>query len=1208
MGRKDKQIPAQDNGALSVGARMRAARRRGGISLTHFAQRLGYTKSYLSAVETGNSMPSQELIERYEQDLELEPGSLSRPVDEEERGERGQAPATRVVREQADHGLLDRDGRGRVEESGAVSSSIMHRRFDWGEAPSGDRFYGRQKELAHVEQWIVQDRCKVISILGIGGMGKTALASKGARQVKDAFDCVFWRSLQSVPPLRNILEQCIHFISDQQGTDLPTSEEELITILINHLRAHRCLLILDNFESVLKSENRAGDYKEGYAGYGALLQRLGESEHQSCLILTSREKPREIPRLEGIRLQIRSMGISGVELTEGRRIIEEEGLEGSEATLAKFIRYYSGNPLALKLVSSSIRELFGGNIDAFLGQGGTVFGDIYTLLAQQFHRLSRQEQQLMYWLAVEQDAVTVQELGANIVPSISMRSLQEALESLRRRSMIEGGERLSLQPVIMDYVIEDFLDEVYRDIEAEEFRLLASHALMKGQAKDFAREGQVRRILEPSVRHLLLMYGQEESEQKLKGMLARLQQRNDRAPSYAAGNLLNLLIQLQADLSNFDLSHLVVRQAYLPKTALPGVSFVDSDLTMSVFADTFGSVMSVAFSNDGDLLAAGTASGEVRLWGAHSGQPVHSCAGHTDWVRSVAFSPDSKLLASGSHDQTVRLWDTSTGLLLKVLSGHENRIKSVAFSLDGTLLASGGDDQTVRIWDVQTGDCRFVLRGHESRVYSVAFSPHSPILASGSEDQTVRLWNAHTGEFLSMLPEHTSWIWTVAFSPDSKLLATGSEDQAIRIWEVQTGRCLQTLRGHTSRIYAVTFSPDSELLASGSEDRTVRIWETDSGEHLHTLHGHASRVWDVAFNAEGSWLVSSSDDQTMRIWEVQSGQCRYTLQGHNDWVWDVAFSPDSTLLASGCEDQEIRIWEMETRTCNRSLHAGAHRVRCVNFSPDGESLASGSEDELVRLWQVNTGIALETLPGHTQRIRSVAFSPNGTLLASGSDDQAVLVWNIQKKQRLYTLTEHSNRVYSVAFSPDSQVLASGSEDRSVRVWEMNTGSCLRVLREHESRVYSLAFSLDGRFLVSGSDDQTVRIWEMETGRLLRTLLGHNSRVYSVACSPNGQVLVSAGDDQVIRVWEVHTGRCLHELRGHTNRIYSVKFNIDGSILASGSHDRTIRLWDVQAGKCLDTLRSDRLYERMDITNARGLTSAQKIMLRTLGAKTERYNP
>ncbi|HEY4035009.1 MAG TPA: helix-turn-helix transcriptional regulator, partial [Ktedonobacteraceae bacterium] len=432
----------------------------------------------------------------------------------------------------------------------------------WGEAPHIENFYGRENELTEVEQWIAEGCCRVVAVVGIGGVGKTSFALVVAKKVQAAFKYVFWRSLRNSPKVEHILESFFQIFPEQRSSDLPINIEEKISLLITLLREHRCLLILDNVESVLQAEDRTGEYREESKDYGRLFQRIGETYHASCLLLTSREKPKEVAYMEGASSTVRSLHLSGIDDANGRILLKDKELLGSDEIWTTFIHLYSGNPLILKIVSEPIREVFGGDIADFLREEKAVFGGTRELLDQQFHRLSKLEQHLMYWLAIEREAVSRQDLWQNMLHPSSKGALLDAMSSLRRRSLIETGSdgRFTLQPVIMEYVTERFVENIYQEIDAESIILLGSHALIKAQSNDYVRESQLRFILAPLAAKLLATFGKAGCNQKLRYVLSTLRITSSQMSSYAAGNILNLLIQLQIDLRGFNFSFLAVEQ------------------------------------------------------------------------------------------------------------------------------------------------------------------------------------------------------------------------------------------------------------------------------------------------------------------------------------------------------------------------------------------------------------------------------------------------------------------------------------------------------------------------------------------------------------------------------------------------------------------------------------------------------------------------
>ncbi len=1081
---------------------------------------------------------------------------------------------------------------------------------DWGEAIDVSIFYGRNHELALLEQWLIHDRCRLVAILGMGGMGKTALSVKLGEKVQHQFEFLFWRSLSSAPPFEELATELVQFLSNQQELQLPETLEGKTARLLHYLRSSRCLLILDNFESVLQGGSQTGQYLKDYEGYGHLLKSVGEVRHQSCVILTSREKPKEIGFLEGVTLPVRSLQLQGLTPIEGQPIFTDKGCFSSDRQdWHEIFEHYAGNPLALKMVASGVRELFDGDVEEllpYLRQGKLGFADINELLERQFDRLSEPEQQVMNWLAVNREPVSLPELETDVVSEVITKQLLGALRSLSQRSLVERAEkRWSLQPVVMEYATTRLITAACEDIIDQLQEFLRDYALIKAQSKDYIRQTQIRLILQPVIDTLLLSLGSyNKIQQQLKAITSKLRAEAPLQPGYVGGNILNLLVQMQIDLSGYNFSYLTICQAYLQDVSLYDVNFAHCHFSKSVFAQSFGGVLAITFSPDGQLFATGNANFEIHLWRVSDRQRLLTLQGHTGWVRKVAFSPDGQTLASASEDGTIKLWDLPSGEYQSTLCEYSHSVHGVTFSSDGQLLANGGNDSTIRIWDAVKGDCLQVLEGHTGSVVSVDFSPNGKYLASSGFDNTIRIWDWETGECLQTITAHSNWVGSVQFSPDGERLVSASCDRTVRIWRVADGKCLCVLKGHTQWIWKAFWSPDGRQVASCSEDQTIRIWDVETRTCLHTLQGHSSRVWGISFSPNGQTLASCSEDQTIRLWQVSNGQCIANIQGYTNWVKTVAFSPNSRAISTGHKDRTLRVWDASSGTCLREIKAHTRGLPAVAFHPNGEILASGSEDTTIKIWSLVDSSCIHVLKEHTNEVWSLSFSPDGTTLASSSFDRTIKLWDIVTGDCLQTLEGHSDRVAAVRFNPQGTTLASGSDDHTIKLWDIRRGQCIETLKEHSARVGAIAFSPDGQMLASASLDRTIKIWDVAQSKCIRTLEGHTGWVMAVAFYPDGRKIASGSCDQTVKIWDSFEGTCLNTLRGHTNWVWAVALSPDGLKLASASEDETIRIWSTQTQTCLATLRARRPYEGMRVEGATGLTLAQKAMLTVLGALEE----
>ncbi|GET44150.1 NB-ARC domain-containing protein [Microseira wollei] len=366
--------------------------------------------------------------------------------------------------------------------------SIPPKRQDFGLAMDVSKFYGRTRELATLEQWIVEEECRLVAILGMGGIGKTALASKLVVMLQERFDYLIWLSLSHAPIITDTLADLLESLSDRNRIDLddlrsiarfikkipigenhsiedypiylpvknsrnlaardPTIIADGIWQLIKCLQHHRCLIILDEWETVFSPERLTGIYREGYEDYGELLKQVGKSQHQSCLILTSTEKPKEIAALEGANLPIRSLKLGSLGDNAGE-ILRDKGIAQTKQ-YANLIDAFSGNPLALKIIATTIQDLFGGSISRFLSRG-LFLGDFSDRISTQLARLTPLEKQILSQIATESQPIPPYQLRSKI-PPCSDSEFIKVLESLVRRSLIEidtqNSETLCTLPTI----------------------------------------------------------------------------------------------------------------------------------------------------------------------------------------------------------------------------------------------------------------------------------------------------------------------------------------------------------------------------------------------------------------------------------------------------------------------------------------------------------------------------------------------------------------------------------------------------------------------------------------------------------------------------------------------------------------------------------------------------------------------------------------
>ena len=488
--------------------------------------------------------------------------------------------------------------------------------------------------------------------------------------------------------------------------------------------------------------------------------------------------------------------------------------------------------------------------------------------------------------------------------------------------------------------------------------------------------------------------------------------------------------------------------------------------------DHQGSVVSLAFSPDGQRFISGSGNGTVLLWEVATMEPIDpplSTSGSS--IEAVAYSPDGQLVASTGQDLQISIWNAITGELIgDPLRGHEELVTSIAFSPDGKLLASGSMDRHIFIWDVASGQ-RLDEDGlkDDDTIASLAWSPDGRILAAGTFGPTVSFWTDENGDGLFQPAQDplrglSNPVRSIAWSPDGKTLAfgLGSDDNApesgdVILWDYENRQEIRYSHPDgTQQFKPVAFDPAENSPSVGLLEGPIP--------------GNTQRIRTVAFHPSGRILAIGRDDGTIVFWDVQKGEILGNpLIAHDHWVMKIAFSPDGRYLLSGSLDRTVALWNLLAPTGSLAV------------SLAGDLLAT-SQGSIISLWDVSTDQTdpIKVLSGHTDSVLALAFSPDGQTLASSGKDNTIRYWNVNTGQEVgeVTITADSNaqavvttrsNVQTLQFSPDGALVALAGDSGRVQLYDPVTGE-IRTLMEQAAPVLKVQFSQDGNTLyVVGSN-------------------------------------------------------------------------------------------------------------------------------------------
>ena len=510
-----------------------------------------------------------------------------------------------------------------------------------------------------------------------------------------------------------------------------------------------------------------------------------------------------------------------------------------------------------------------------------------------------------------------------------------------------------------------------------------------------------------------------------------------------------------------------------------------------------GRVTSLAWSPDGRFLVVGDDEGVIRWLDPSAGGEVkryeikraNQIVATT--VTSLAFTADGNTLAASYHDHTTRLWDVRTGQN-RIALQRPGGVVALDITSNGRFLLTGTYNGELRVSETATGKGRWEEPGQPlnqtAPARALAFTPDGKRLLM-SRQKRIELWDLEkvigaTPDELAaprarppaVQPEATPSIplprieahvtsdpnarhgvFALGLSADDKTLITVGWDRRVRFWDLASG----------ARRAEASISADPVGLAISRDGRTaavgiasaVHLYDVSTGGLLATLTPDAAAIVEAKL----------SPDMRDMVKRMNGGKMPPPPPGAAT-IGALAFTPDGQTLAISYPTDRaglIEMWDVTARKVRRRFgtELGANRMA---FAPDGKTVALARDnDATVRLYDVPTGKEMAQLRGIEWGASALAYSGDGTYLAAAGGGENVLLWDTSTGRERKRFKDHTHRIDALAISPDGKMLASGDFEETIHVYDTASGEHIG---RFAVRTSSLLFSHDGKTLFAGSSD------------------------------------------------------------------------------------------------------------------------------------------
>jgi WD40 repeat protein len=514
-------------------------------------------------------------------------------------------------------------------------------------------------------------------------------------------------------------------------------------------------------------------------------------------------------------------------------------------------------------------------------------------------------------------------------------------------------------------------------------------------------------------------------------------------------------------------------------------------------------VRSVVHSPNGKLLAVGGEGATVRLYDAHRGTVVTEFAFPFGTVFGLAFSPQGDRLAATGNTGTL-IWHVQSGKVTGSAPQLGTALRSIAFSPEGRHIVTADWEGNADVRDghtcasigplvappganavSSTADPQGVLR-----YSSIAYYSRDQILA-GTNEGTVRSWNAHTLSPIGYYPGHQGRVTALSVSANTNRFATVSGDKTVVIWGAGRPARIRTFRprdGQHGAVISITMSPDGRQMVTQNADGTVALRATEDGRPLRTL-GSSGHATAICFTSDGKQVLYHGKERI--LFGATHQDKTYAALSHPGITSDtpvqaLAVTPDRRRLYAATWQNQVVAWSLSSNgksgvpLADMPEHSGPVTGLCV--SPDGQRLITGTGGPVPTLsvWRIGDNYLEDKYLPPYGRVTLLQASPDGRFFVAGHNDGTTTLWDMQaraEKRFRCATSGDGTPVVGMAISSDNERLAVTSEAGNLNLFDMVTGRELLRLSPQEltNRARAVAFLGSSGLLIGCQDGSLLRM-------------------------------------------------------------------------------------------------------------------------------------